>query len=158
MLPPPKFDVAVHRCCVFPTMGVALPVMRPKARKSCPNCRRLQAKLDAQEARLKVLGGTVARLQEQLAAARKDSSTSCKPPSSEHRHAAQTSTAGGPAAAPQRRATRSPQARTRRLPAGIDQRRFARPSPRFLPRVRAGLGTHAHDPAPGETYRLVSVG
>src|SRR5271165_4218152 len=57
--------------------------MRPKARKSCPNCRRLQAKLDAQEARLKVLEGTVARLQEQLAAARKDSSTSSKPPSSD---------------------------------------------------------------------------
>ena len=57
--------------------------MRPKARKSCPNCRRLQAKLDAQEARLKVLEGTVARLKEQLAAARKDSSTSSKPPSSD---------------------------------------------------------------------------
>src|SRR3974377_96133 len=57
--------------------------MRPKARKACPNCRRLQAKLDAQEARLKVLEGTVARLKEQLAAARKDSSTSSKPPSSD---------------------------------------------------------------------------
>ena len=57
--------------------------MRPKARKSCPNCRRLQAKLDAQEARLKVLESTVARLKEQLAAARKDSSTSSKPPSSD---------------------------------------------------------------------------
>ena len=64
--------------------------MRPKARKSCPNCRRLQAKLDAQEAkldaqeaRLKALEATVARLQQQLAAARKDSSTSSKPPSSD---------------------------------------------------------------------------
>ena len=57
--------------------------MRPKARKSCPNCRRLQARLDAQEARSKALEGTVARLQEQLAAARKDSSTSSKPPSSD---------------------------------------------------------------------------
>src|SRR5208283_911415 len=57
--------------------------MRPKARKSCPNCRRLQTKLDAQEARVKVLEGTVARLQEQLATARKDSSTSSKPPSSD---------------------------------------------------------------------------
>src|SRR5271165_5438540 len=57
--------------------------MRPKARKSCPNCRRLQAKLDAQEARLKVLEATVARLEEQLAAARKNSSTSSKPPSSD---------------------------------------------------------------------------
>src|SRR5512144_1241775 len=50
--------------------------MRPKARKPCPNCRRLQAKLEALEA-------TVARLQEQLAAARKNSSTSSKPPSSD---------------------------------------------------------------------------
>src|SRR5208337_5437874 len=57
--------------------------MRPKARKSCPNCRRLQAKLDAQKARLKALEGTVACLQEQLTAARKDSSTSSKPPSSD---------------------------------------------------------------------------
>ena len=64
--------------------------MRPKARKLCPNCRRLQAKLDAQEAKLdaqeaklKALEATVARLHQQLAAARKDSSTSSKPPSSD---------------------------------------------------------------------------
>ena len=57
--------------------------MKAMARKSCPNCRRLQAMLDAQEARLKALEATVARLQEQLAAARKDSSTSSKPPSSD---------------------------------------------------------------------------
>ena len=57
--------------------------MKAKARKSCPNCRRLQAMLDAQEARLKALEATVARLQAQLAAARKDSSTSSKPPSSD---------------------------------------------------------------------------
>jgi len=53
--------------------------MRAKVWKSCPNCRRMQAKLDAQEARLKALEATVARLQERLAAARKDSSTSSKP-------------------------------------------------------------------------------
>ena len=57
--------------------------MRSKAQKSCPNCRRLQAKLDAQEARWKGAKATVARLREQLAAARKDSSTSSKPPSSD---------------------------------------------------------------------------
>ena len=57
--------------------------MRSKARKSCSNCRPFQAKLDAQEARLKVLEGTVARLQEQLAAARKNSSTSSRPPYSD---------------------------------------------------------------------------
>src|SRR4029078_637936 len=57
--------------------------MRTKARKSCPNCRRLQALLDVQEARLKALEASVARLQAQLAAARKDSSTSSKPPSSD---------------------------------------------------------------------------
>src|ERR1700722_12606048 len=50
--------------------------MKPKARKSCANCRRLEARLAALEA-------TVARLQEQLAAARKNSATSSKPPSSD---------------------------------------------------------------------------
>src|SRR5882757_4578225 len=57
--------------------------MKTRARKSCPNCRRFQALLDAQEARLKALEATIARLQAQLAAARKDSSTSSKPPSSD---------------------------------------------------------------------------
>jgi hypothetical protein len=56
--------------------------MRPKARKSCPNCRRLQAKLDAQGARLGAKA-TVARHQEQLAAARKNSSISSNPPSTD---------------------------------------------------------------------------
>jgi transposase len=50
--------------------------MRRKASTHCPNCRRLQARLEALEAE-------VARLREQLAAARKDSSTSSKPPSSD---------------------------------------------------------------------------
>jgi transposase len=50
--------------------------MKAKARKSCPNCRRLEARIAALEA-------TVARLQEQLAAARKNSATSSKPPSSD---------------------------------------------------------------------------
>src|SRR4051794_11344284 len=57
--------------------------MKATARKTCRNCQRLQVLLDAQEARLKALEATVARLQEQLAAARKDSSTSSKPPSSD---------------------------------------------------------------------------
>src|SRR3954469_23515902 len=57
--------------------------MKAKARKSCPNCRRLQAMLDTQESRLKALEATVAHLQAQLAAARKDSSNSSKPPSSD---------------------------------------------------------------------------
>src|SRR3954469_3225792 len=50
--------------------------MGANARKSCPNCRRLEARLAALEA-------TVARLREQLASARKDSATSSKPPSSD---------------------------------------------------------------------------
>jgi transposase len=50
--------------------------MKAKARKSCPNCRRLEARVAALEA-------TVARLLEQLAAARKNSATSSKPPSSD---------------------------------------------------------------------------
>jgi transposase len=49
----------------------------------CPNCRRLQARVDALEAELAALKETVARLSQQLAAARKDSSNSSKPPSSD---------------------------------------------------------------------------
>ena len=62
--------------------------MKAKARKSCPNRSRLQAKLNAQQEeleaqkpRLAALEATVARLEEQLAAARKNSATSSKPPS-----------------------------------------------------------------------------
>jgi transposase len=57
--------------------------MKTKARKSCPNCQRLLALLKAQETRLKALEATVALLQVQLAAAKKNSATSSKPPSSD---------------------------------------------------------------------------
>ncbi len=57
--------------------------MRTKARKSCPNCARLQAELEAQARRIAALEATLAKLQEQLAAARKNSATSSKPPSSD---------------------------------------------------------------------------
>ncbi len=64
--------------------------MRTKAGKSCPNCSRLQAKLNALQARLDAqaqqlaaIEATVASLQEQLAAARKNSATSSKSPSSD---------------------------------------------------------------------------
>ena len=57
---------------------------------ACENCQRLQARLDAQQAQLDAqqtqldaLGATIARLEKQLAAARKDSATSSKPPSSD---------------------------------------------------------------------------
>jgi transposase len=49
----------------------------------CPNCQRLQARVDALEAELDALKAVVAQLGQQLAAARKDSSTSSKPPSSD---------------------------------------------------------------------------
>jgi transposase len=49
----------------------------------CPNCQRLQARVDALEAELAALKDVVAQLGQQLAAARKDSSTSSKPPSSD---------------------------------------------------------------------------
>src|SRR5512144_2708795 len=49
----------------------------------CPNCQRLQARIDALEAELAALKDVVARLSQQLAAARKNSSTSSKPPSSD---------------------------------------------------------------------------
>jgi len=54
-----------------------------EATPSCPNCQRLQAQLDDLHAQLETLKVTVAQLQAQLAAARKDSSTSSKPPSSD---------------------------------------------------------------------------
>src|SRR3954453_12414747 len=57
--------------------------MRAKDPADRPNCRRLQARVDALEAELAALKQVVARLSQQLAAARKDSSTSSKPPSSD---------------------------------------------------------------------------
>lgn len=49
----------------------------------CPNCQRLQARVDTLEAELAALKDVVAELSRQLAAARKNSSTSSKPPSSD---------------------------------------------------------------------------
>src|SRR3954451_4208592 len=57
--------------------------MGTEATPPCPNCQRLQAQLDAVQAQLKSLQIAFAQLQTQLAAARKDSSTSSKPPSSD---------------------------------------------------------------------------
>src|SRR5512135_2787305 len=57
--------------------------MRAEDAADCPNCRRLQARVDALEAELDALKEVVARLSQQLAAAPKDSSTSSKPPSSD---------------------------------------------------------------------------
>src|SRR5437763_4220613 len=57
--------------------------MGTEATPSCPDCQRLQAQLDAVQARLEALQVAFAQLQAQLAAARKDSSTSSKPPSSD---------------------------------------------------------------------------
>src|SRR6059058_3498608 len=57
--------------------------MRAKDPVDCPNCRRLQARVDSLEAELAALKQVVAQLGRQLAAARKDSSTSSKPPSSD---------------------------------------------------------------------------
>src|ERR1700694_1458611 len=49
----------------------------------CPNCQRLQARVEALEAELAALKDVVAQLGQQLAAARKNSSPSSKPPSSD---------------------------------------------------------------------------
>lgn len=57
--------------------------METAAANPCPNCERLQAQLDVQRLQIEALQAAVARLQEQFAAARKDSSTSSKPPSSD---------------------------------------------------------------------------
>src|SRR5512142_241785 len=57
--------------------------MSAKDTARCPNCRRLQARVDALEVELAALKEVVARWGQQLAAARKASSTSSKPPSSD---------------------------------------------------------------------------
>jgi transposase len=57
--------------------------MRAKDKARCPNCRRLQARVDALEKEVAALKAIIVELREQLAAARKDSSTSSKPPSSD---------------------------------------------------------------------------
>src|SRR5438445_7187011 len=57
--------------------------MRAETTPPCPNCQRLQAQLDALQAQLDTLKADFIQLQKQLAAARKDSSTSSKPPSSD---------------------------------------------------------------------------
>ena len=57
--------------------------MRGEDPADCPNCRRLRARVDALEAELAALKEIVARLSQQLAAARKDSTNSSKPPSSD---------------------------------------------------------------------------
>lgn len=54
------------------------------ARKySCDSCKQLRAQLKALEAQVDSMRATIAELQEQLARARKDSTTSSKPPSSD---------------------------------------------------------------------------
>jgi transposase len=57
--------------------------MGKNSRKRCGNCRRLQTQVDELQARLDALSLEFLHLREQLAAARKDSSTSSKPPSSD---------------------------------------------------------------------------
>jgi transposase len=57
--------------------------METAARKSCANCCRLQAQVNALQAKVDELCSVVVSLREKLAAARKDSSTSSKPPSSD---------------------------------------------------------------------------
>src|SRR5947209_6791171 len=60
------------------TKDMAEPVAKP-----CAGCERLQAQLEEQRAQLEQLQATVARLEQQLAAARKTSANSSKPPSSD---------------------------------------------------------------------------
>src|SRR5215471_14292314 len=57
--------------------------MARPARQSCRQCQRLQAQVDALQARVITLLAEVRQLREQLAAAQKNSSTSSKPPSSD---------------------------------------------------------------------------
>jgi transposase len=57
--------------------------MGAEAPTPCVNCQRLQAQVDALTATVAQLQATLAQVQARLAAARKDSSTSSKPPSSD---------------------------------------------------------------------------
>jgi hypothetical protein len=57
--------------------------MGAEATTSCVNCERLQARVDALTATVAELQTTLDQVLAQLAAARKNSSTSSKPPSSD---------------------------------------------------------------------------
>ena len=57
--------------------------MSKHARKSCPQCQRLQRLVEAQAADIRALRSEVLQVREQLAAALKNSATSSKPPSSD---------------------------------------------------------------------------
>lgn len=57
--------------------------MGAEATNPCAHCQRLQEQLDAQKTQLDAFADRVARLETQLAAARKNSATSSKPPSSD---------------------------------------------------------------------------
>src|SRR6516225_3466369 len=57
--------------------------MGAEATTPCANCERLQAQVEALTATVVRLEATLQQVQAQLAAARKDSSTSSKPPSSD---------------------------------------------------------------------------
>lgn len=61
----------------------------------CPNCERLQAQVDSLRVQVDALQAVVAQLHERLAGARKDSSTSSKPPSSDIVKPPKPSTASG---------------------------------------------------------------
>src|SRR4051794_21590483 len=89
----------------------------------CSNCQQLQTQVDALQARLEALSADLLKLQEQLAAARKDSSTSSKPPSSDIvKPPALASTR--PEQAETRRPTRPPQARPATIPPPEQVNRF----------------------------------
>src|SRR3954452_17436299 len=57
--------------------------MEGKANQPCANCQHLEAQLQRLQAEIASLRASLVQLQEQLARARKDSSTSSKPPSSD---------------------------------------------------------------------------
>src|SRR5438270_10099268 len=109
--------------------------MRTEDSADCPNCRRLQARVDALEAELAALKEVVARLSQQLAAARKDSTNSSKPPSSD---IVKPPKPPPPQGQDRRRIGGQPghPKHARRLPARGHQRRVLRSSPRRLPHLR----------------------
>jgi len=64
-------------------MAVSFHTMKLRETSECPNCKRLAGRVATLEKQLAEALARIAQLEQQLAAARKDSSTSSKPPSSD---------------------------------------------------------------------------
>ena len=69
--------------CLVWRMAVLFRTMKLRETSECPNCKRLARRVATPEKQLAEALERIAQLEQQLAAAKKDSSTSSKPPSSD---------------------------------------------------------------------------